>query len=65
MTDNELKFYAYNGYANWLETGNMSLSAENAQRQMKPFNALNSNQMRMVLRLRKMAEATLHERLAR
>jgi len=55
-TDGAIVYYALSGYANWIETGNFLMSAKDAEQQKKPFKALESSQMRRVLRLREMAD---------
>lgn len=55
-SDGTLVYYALNGYANWIETGDFLLSAKDAEARRKPFKALELAQMRRVLRLRGMAD---------
>ena len=43
-------------WANYIETGNPVLTAQDAEKQKKPFKALSSDQMRLVVRLRELAE---------
>ena len=43
-------------WANYIESGNVTLSAKDAKEAGKPFRALDSYQMRMVIRLRELAD---------
>jgi len=55
--DNELKYYALNFWANYIETGDAIMSAKDARNcgeDMK-INALDLDQMKMVVRLRDLA----------
>jgi hypothetical protein len=57
--DSELLFYALHNWANYVETGEVTMSAKDAQNAKHPFNALSREQMAMVLRLRDLADAHL------
>lgn len=57
--DSELVFYALGYWANYVETGEITLSAQDAQNAKRPFKALSQDQMVMVLRLRNLAQAHL------
>jgi hypothetical protein len=56
-TDQELIARALNLWGNWIETGNIILSAEDAQQRKLKFNALSVDQMKLVVRLRELATA--------
>lgn len=56
QTDGELISDALNMRANIIETGDPVLSAVDAEASKKPFKALNLGQMKMVIRLRELAE---------
>ncbi len=59
MIDNwndwELRLHALNLWANYIETGNVTMSAVDASKAKKPFNALTLDQQRIVVRLRDLA----------
>lgn len=57
--DSELVFSALGYWANYVETGEITLNAQDAQNSKRPFNALSLDQMTMVLRLRNLAQAHL------
>ena len=57
--DAALTYRALDGYANWVETGDFLLSARDAAERDKPYAALSVEQMRLVVRLRDLASATL------
>lgn len=57
--DSELVFFALNYWANYVETGELTLNALDAQNSKRSFNALSQDQMLMVLRLRSLASAHL------
>ena len=59
--DSTLVYMALVGYANWIETGDFCLSALDAANIGRPFKALNSDQMRRVLRLREIAAVVLRD----
>lgn len=55
-----LKYYALNYWANYIETGDLTLSAKDAKKQGKEFNALSESQMETVLTLRELAKKELN-----
>lgn len=55
-TDDELICNALQMWANHIETGNVVLSATDAKQARKPFKALDAHQMKLVIRLRELAE---------
>ena len=57
--DASLTYRALSGYANWIETGDFLLSAEDAARMKRPYKALAVEQMRIIVRLRELAVAAL------
>lgn len=59
MTDRELAAMALSLWANHIETGSVSLSAQDAARMGKSFNALNAEQIQLVQRLRQLNEKSL------
>jgi hypothetical protein len=58
VDDNELKYMALNMYANWIETHDVIISARDAvaSGEQKKVRALDVNQMKMVIRLRELAD---------
>jgi hypothetical protein len=56
LSNRQLIAQAVDFWANHIETGDMTLSAVEAQHRKKPFNALEKSQMQLVLRLRKISE---------
>ena len=60
-TDADLICNALHLWANYIETRNVLLSAQDAQAQNKPFKALSTDQMKLVVRLRELAEKQKHE----
>lgn len=56
QTDHELIRTALHLWANHIETGNVALSARDAVHAHKPFKALSNDQMKLVVRLRELAE---------
>lgn len=54
--DGFLRAYALKCWANYIETGDISLSAQDAQRMKKPFKALTHEQMALIVRLHKLAD---------
>lgn len=54
-TDEHLVRNALQMWANYIETGNVNLSAKDAQAARKPFRALGVDQMKLVIRLRELA----------
>lgn len=58
MTDKELVFWACNYWANYIETGVMTLSATDAQNQQRNslIKALNVDQMKLIIRLRELGD---------
>jgi len=59
--DASLTYRALSGYANWVETGDFLLSAEDAARMKRPYKALAVEQMRIIVRLRELAAAALRQ----
>jgi hypothetical protein len=61
--DNErnLISQALSMWANWIETGDISLSAIDASNMKKPFNALDSYQYEIIVRLRALSANILNE----
>ena len=59
--DNEIKFYALNMWANHIETGNVSMSAEDAHKRNEKVSLkyLDENQQKFVIRLRELARKEL------
>lgn len=55
-SDDSLIRNALHMWANYIETGNIALSAKDAQQANKPFKALDLPQMKLVVRLRELAE---------
>jgi hypothetical protein len=55
-TDEQKIHYALNLWANYIETGNVVLCAQDAQRQGERVKALDISQMKMVIRLRELAQ---------
>lgn len=55
-SDNDLIFNALHLYANWIETSNPIISAQDAERSSLPFNALTPEQTTLVGRLRTIAD---------
>lgn len=55
MTDEELVAHALDMWANYIETSNIGLSANDAAEQKAKFNALSLDQMKLVIRLRELA----------
>lgn len=53
--DEVLAAYALNLWANWIETGDVALSASDAKQAGRPFNAPTLDQMRLIVRLRDLA----------
>jgi hypothetical protein len=51
--ENYMISYALNLWANYIETGDVTMSAQTAQKIKEPFNALTEDQMEFILRLRK------------
>ena len=60
-SDERLIRNALQMWANYIETGNLALSALDAQQAKKPFRALDLHQMKLVIRLRELAEK--HDKL--
>lgn len=56
MKDNELIYYALCYWANYIETGDVARSGKDAEVMGKEVNALDIDQMKMVIRLRELAE---------
>lgn len=59
MSDRELAAMALSLWANHIETGSMSLSAQDAARMGKPLNALKDDQQQVVQRLRELNKKSL------
>lgn len=57
LSDNALIALALNNHANYIETGDISLSAIDAESMKKPFKALSRDQMKLVIRLRDLSDA--------
>jgi len=55
FSDSELKFRALNMWANFVETGDVILSAKDAIQQGKMPRALELNQQKLVIRIRELA----------
>ena len=51
--ENHMISHALNMWANYIETGDVTKSAQDAQRFKEYFNALTEDQMEFILRLRK------------
>jgi hypothetical protein len=62
FTDKEMAAAALTYWANSIETGEMTLSAKDAEAQGKPFNALSVDQMALIIRLRKLARKLARKR---
>jgi hypothetical protein len=60
-TDLQLQASAMNMWANYVETGDVNLSAQDAQNCKKPFRALDHHQMRMVLHFRDLSSRLLRQ----
>lgn len=57
MENDESKiYYALTLWANYIETGNVVLDAQTAQKRGEKVNALDISQMKMVIRLRELAQ---------
>ncbi len=61
MTDKELRYWALNLWANYIETGDVSCSGENAAKIGIDRKSLNDYQLRTVDRLHALAIAELGE----
>ena len=59
MPDKLLINYALNLWANYIETGNVITSAKDVQAMHKPVKALDLDAMKLVVRLREMADSIL------
>lgn len=55
LSDAQIAAYALNLWANYIETGDLSMSAKDAQSAGKPFNALSLEQMQAVVRIRQLS----------
>lgn len=62
--DNMIRYQSLTYWANWIETGNMHLSAADAKERGEPYNVLHTDQMRLIVRLRDMANAELNHKPA-
>lgn len=58
-TDEQKIYHALTLWANHIETGHITLGAQDAQKQGKTLNALEPSQMKIVLRLRELAQMAL------
>lgn len=52
----EMAAQALSFWANWIETGNITMSAKDAEAAKKPFKALDTHQMEKVLELRGLSQ---------
>lgn len=59
--DSEIKTFALNMWANYIETSDIHLSAVDAKQMKQSFNSLTTEQMEFVVRLRKLAAKELEE----
>lgn len=64
MSDRELAAMALSFWANHIETGVMTLSAQDAAKMGKPFNALSQDQQKVVMRLRELNQKSLMKGIA-
>lgn len=55
MSDEQLKSWACSLYANWIETGNPTMSAIDYHNAGLEYNPLDESQMELVVRLRRLA----------
>ena len=53
--DSHVKSFALNMWVNYIETGDVNLSAVDAKQMDESFNALTAEQMEFVVRLRRLA----------
>jgi hypothetical protein len=53
--ENHTISYALNMWANYIETGDVTVSAQTAQKLKEPFNSLTEDQMEFIVKLRKMS----------
>lgn len=60
-TDLQIQALAVGMWANHIETGSVSMSAQDAKNCKKPFNALDAHQMAMVVRFRNLVTHLLRE----
>ena len=58
--ETEMTAQALGFWANWIETGNILMSAKDAEAAKRPFKALDAHQMEKVLELRKLSQKILH-----
>lgn len=63
-TDEQKIYYALSMWANYIETGNICLGAEDARKQGMKTNPLDESQMRHVIRLRELARAALQGKVS-
>ena len=61
-TDQQLISHALNMWANYVETGNVSMSAKTAKEMNEEVNTLNSRKKELVDRMRKLAAETINDR---
>ena len=64
MSDRELAAMALSLWANHIETGVMTLSAQDAANMGKPINALSQDQQKVVMRLRELNQKSLMKGIA-
>jgi hypothetical protein len=57
MTDEQLIANSLSMWANYVETGDMALSAIEAREQKLPYNALMVDQMKLIIRLRELSDS--------
>ncbi len=55
-TNSEIIQFALGLWTNYIETGNISLSAQDAQDQGSKFNALSIEQMKLIVRIKTLQE---------
>jgi len=53
-SDEDLIYLALHQWANYIETGDINMSAQDAHNQDRKFNALSTKQMKFVVRLREL-----------
>ena len=54
-SDGTLIAHALSSWANWIETGDLNISAIDAAQMDRTFNALTLDQMKLVIRLRELS----------
>ncbi len=55
LPDRQIIAYALDLWANFIQTGELTMSAQDAERAGEPIKALSTDQMKMVIRLRDLA----------